>query len=225
MTLLDRLFKKSPFGPIIEHSKKVQECIELIKPVIKAWLREDWDEIERLRYEISRKENEADQLKITIRSSLPKSLFYPVPRGDLLRILHNQDNIADAAEDLCVVLTLRKTKLPSPLTNDFQKLVDQVIDTCRMLLKANEELETLMEVSFTGPASETVLKTVDVIGKMEWQSDNQSRELIKNLLNMESQLDPMTIIFIMKIVEVLSNLSNYAENCGDNLRHLILSRT
>ncbi len=70
MTLLDRLFKKSPFGPIIEHSKKVQECIELIKPVIKAWLREDWDEIERLRYEISRKENEADQLKRTIRSRI-----------------------------------------------------------------------------------------------------------------------------------------------------------
>ena len=92
MTILDMLFKKSPFGPIIEHSKKVQECIELINPVIKAWLREDWDEIERLRYEISRKENEADKLKISIRSGLPKSLFYPVPRGDLLRILSNQDN-------------------------------------------------------------------------------------------------------------------------------------
>ncbi len=225
MTLLDRLFRKSPFGSIIEHSKKVQECIELIKPVIKAWLREDWDEVEKLRNEISRKEHEADQLKITIRSSLPKSLFYPVPRGDLLRILNNQDNIADAAEDLCVVLTLRKTKLPKSLTNDFQIFVDQVIDTCRMLLKANEELDTLMEVSFTGPASEPVLKTVDEIGKMEWQSDIKSRDLIKNLLGMESQLDPMTIIFVMKIVEVLSNLSNYAENCGDNLRHLIISRT
>jgi len=225
MAILDMLFKKSPFGPSIEHSKKVQECIELINPVIKAWLREDWDEIERLRYEISRKENEADKLKITIRSGLPKSLFYPVPRGDLLRILSNQDNIADAAEDLCVVLTLRKTILPKPLTKDFQEFVDQVIDTCRMLLKANEELDTLMEVSFTGPASETVLKTVDEIGKMEWQSDSKSRELIKNLLSMEDQLDPITIIFVMKVVEVLSNLSNYAENCGDNLRHLILSRT
>ena len=112
MTLLDKLFRKSPFVPIIEHAKKVYECDELINPVIKAWLREDWDEIERLRNEISRKENEADQLKIAIRNSLPKSLFYPVPRGDLLRILGNQDNIADAAEDLCVVLTLRKTKIP-----------------------------------------------------------------------------------------------------------------
>ncbi|MBW1823198.1 MAG: TIGR00153 family protein [Deltaproteobacteria bacterium] len=207
------------------HAKKVYECVELINPVIKAWLREDWDEVERLRNEISRKENEADELKITIRNSLPKSLFYPVPRGDLLRVLNNQDNIADAAEDLCVVLTLRKTKIPESLTADFQKFADQVIDICRKLLRANEELNTLMDVSFTGPATAKVLKIVDEIGKMEWKSDNKSIDLVKKLLAMENQLDPLTIIFIMKIIEVISGLANYAENCGDNLRHLILSRT
>lgn len=225
MPLLDKLFKKSPFGPVINHAKKVYECIELIDPMIKAWLREDWDKIERLANEISQKENEADQLKIKIRNSLPKSLFYPVPRGDLLRILNNQDDIADAAEDLGVVFTLRKTKLPDTLTNDFQDFVDQVIDTCRMLLSANEELDTLMEVSFTGPTSENVLKIADEIGQMEWESDKKSRELVKKIINMEDQLDPLTIVFLMKIIEVLGNLANYAENCGDNLRHLILSRT
>ena len=225
MPLLDKLFKKSPFGPVINHAKKVYECIELIDPMIKAWLREDWDKIERLADEISQKENEADQLKIKIRNSLPKSLFYPVPRGDLLRILNNQDDIADAAEDLGVVFTLRKTKLPNTLTNDFQNFVDQVIDTCRMLLSANEELDTLMEVSFTGPTSENVLKIADEIGQMEWESDKKSRELVKKVINMEDQLDPLTIVFLMKIIEVLGNLANYAENCGDNLRHLILSRT
>jgi len=225
MALLDKLFKKSPFGPVIDHAKKVYECIEFINPMIKAWLREDWDEIERLRNEISRKENEADELKIQIRNKLPKSLFYPVPRGDLLRILNNQDNIADAAEDLCVVLTLRKTKLPKSLIADFQDFVNQVIETCGKLLTANEELDILMEVSFTGPTAEKVLKIVDEIGQMEWKSDNKSRELVKKLLSMENQLDTLTIIFIMKIIEVLGNLANYAENCGDNLRHLIFSRT
>lgn len=225
MALLDRLLKKSPFGPVIEHAVKVYECLELINPVIKAWLREDWDELERLRNEISRKENEADQLKITIRSNLPKSLFYPVPRGDLLRVLSNQDNIADAVEDLSVVLTLRKTKLPKALTNDFQVFVEQVLETCRMLLNANEELNTLMEVSFTGPATDKVLKITDEIGTMEWKTDTRARELVKKLMTMEDQLDPLTIIFLMKIIEVIGTLSNYAENCGDNLRHLILSRT
>ena len=225
MPLLDKLFGKSPFGPIIKHAKKVNECIDLVNPVIKAWLNEDWKQIEKLRKEVSRKEHEADKMKITIRSNLPKSLFYPVPRGDLLRILQNQDNIADAVEDLCVVLSLRKTKIPKSLTDDFQDFAKQVIETAQMLLKANEELETLLEASFTGPHTEKVLKIVDEIGTLEWKCDTKGHDLVKKLISMEDTLDPLTIIFIMKIIEVLGNLSNHAENCGDNLRHLIISRT
>ena len=156
---------------------------------------------------------------------MPKSLFYPVPRGDLLRILHNQDNIADTVEDLAVVLTLRKTQLPKELITDFEDFVAQVIETCTMLFSANEKLELLLEASFTGPPTEKVLKIVDEIGTMEWKCDNKSRELVKKLIAMEDQLDPLTIIFNMKIIEVIGNISNYAENCGDNLRHLIISRT
>jgi predicted phosphate transport protein (TIGR00153 family) len=225
MPLLDKLFGKSPFGPVIQHAKKVYECIELVNPVIQAWLQEDWKKVEHLAKEVSDKEHEADKMKITIRSNLPKSLFYPVPRGDLLRILQNQDNIADAVEDLCVVLTLRKTKLPQSLTNDFQQFVNQVIETAQLLLNANEELETLLEASFTGPPTEKVLKIVDEIGTLEWKCDTKAHELVKSLILMEDSLDPLTIIFIMKIIEVLGTLSNHAENCGDNLRHLIISRT
>jgi len=225
MTLIDKLFGKSPFGPIIEHAKKVHECVDHINPLIKAWLREDWNEIGRLSNEISRKEHEADKLKITIRSSLPKSLFYPVPRGDLLRILQNQDNIADAVEDLAIVLTLRKTILPKTLVTDFEDVVAQVIETCKMLFSANEKLELLLESSFTGPPTEKVLTIVDKIGTLEWNCDIKSREFVKKLIAMEGQLDPLTIIFNMKIIEVIGSISNYAENCGDNLRHLIISRT
>jgi hypothetical protein len=148
-----------------------------------------------------------------------------VPRGDLLRILQNQDNIADAVEDLCVVLSLRKTKIPKSLTDDIQEFANQVIETAQMLLNANEELETLLEASFTGPHTEKVLKIVDEIGTLEWKCDTKGHDLVKKLISMEDTLDPLTIIFIMKIIEVLGNLSNHAENCGDNLRHLIISRT
>lgn len=225
MPLIERLFGKSPFGPIIEHAKKVHECVELINPLIKAWLREDWPEIDRLVNEISRKEHEADKLKIEIRNRLPKSLFYPVPRGDLLRILENQDNIADTVEDLSVVLTLRKTRLPKVLIADFEDFVALVMETCKMVISANQKLELLLEASFTGPKTEKVLKTVDEIGVLEWKCDNKSRELVKKLIAMEDQLEPLTILFNMKIIEVLGDISNYAENCGDNLRHLIISRT
>jgi len=37
-------------------------------------------------------------------------------------------------------------------------------------------------------------------------------------------MDPITIVFLMRIFNVLGRLANHAENCGDNLRHLIICR-
>ena len=36
MSLIAELFGKSPFGPLVEHSKKVHECVELVKPLLEA---------------------------------------------------------------------------------------------------------------------------------------------------------------------------------------------
>jgi predicted phosphate transport protein (TIGR00153 family) len=225
MTIIDRLFRKSPFKPLMEHAKKVLECVELINPVIEAWFDENWDEIEILSKKMAQKENEADETKKNIREGLPKSLFYPVPRGDLMRILKNQDDIADTAEDFCIILTLRKTNLPSELKADFRKFVDKILDVCQIVLEATEELDVLMEASFTGPEAKKILKVADTAGQMEYEADKMSQSLVQKLLKMEQKLDPLTIIFCMKIFEALGELANYAENSGDNLRHLIICRT
>lgn len=225
MAIIDKLFRKSPFKPLIEHAKKVLECIDLINPVIDAWLDEQWNEIETLSGRMSKKENEADETKKNIRESLPKSLFYPVPRGDLMRILKNQDDIADTAEDLCVVLTLRNTGIPEALKEDFKKFVNKNLDACRIVLEATEELDLLMQASFTGPEAKKILDVADTAGKIEYEADRMAQNLVKKLLKMEGSLDPLTIVFCMKIFETLGKLANYAENCGDNLRHLIICRT
>ena len=45
MPIIDKIFGKSPFKPLVEHATCVIECIELITPVIDAWINEDWDAI------------------------------------------------------------------------------------------------------------------------------------------------------------------------------------
>ena len=32
MNIIQDLFGKSPFGPLVEHTKKVHECVEMLKP-------------------------------------------------------------------------------------------------------------------------------------------------------------------------------------------------
>jgi len=222
MTIIDKIFRKSPFKPLVEHAQSVQECVELIDPVIQAWFAEQWDEIKKLRHLMSEKEKNADEKKIQIRQLLPKSLFLPVPRGDLMRILNNQDNIADTAEDLCVLLTLRKTRVPDELKNDVRTLSQKCTDVCELVLQASEELDLLMEASFSGPEAEKIIAIADKAGKLEYEADTIAQDILQKLFTMEDRLDPVTIFLCLKIFEVLGMLANHAENCGDNLRHLLI---
>lgn len=224
MHILERLFGKSPFGPLIEHAKKVNECIEFLMPATEAWLKEDREEIERLQRRISDAEHQADDIKINIRHNLPKGHFYPVPRGGLLRILQNQDDMADAVEDFAILLTLRKTTLPDSLRPDFQSFIENVVKTCNKALFAVEDLDMLLEASFAGPEAEKVLAAVDEVGKLEWEVDLQTHSLVKKLLLLEDKISTLNIIFCMNIIQTLSRLCNHAENSGDNLCHMIISR-
>ena len=46
----------------------------------------DWDRVEEHRVSIVALENEADEIKAQLRSQLPKSMFMPVAREDLLEL-------------------------------------------------------------------------------------------------------------------------------------------
>jgi predicted phosphate transport protein (TIGR00153 family) len=144
------LFGRSPFGPLVRHTQKVHECVREVKPLIEAFLRGDYEEVERLYDRISDLEHEADDIKREIRTHLPKSLYLPVNRADMLKYLKEQDAIADTAEDIAVLLTIRRTDIPAALHDEILLLTDKVIETSDLLVKAASELERLQESVFGG---------------------------------------------------------------------------
>ena len=95
MNIIRELFSKSPFGPLVEHTKKVHECVEVIRPLMEALVNEDYDEIGKLQDKVSRLEYEADIIKHNVRDHLPRRYFLPVDRVDLEKFISNQDKIAD----------------------------------------------------------------------------------------------------------------------------------
>jgi len=224
ISILEKLFAKSPFGPLIEHANKVNECIDLITPLTEAWFREEWENVGKLQKIISEAEHQADIIKLNIRRILPKGHFYPVPRGDLFRVLKNQDNMADFTEDFAILLTLRKTTFPDTLKTDFKGFVQKVIKTCHRSLLATKELDALLEASFAGPEAQKIQATVEEVGRLEYEVDISAHSLVKKLLILENKIPTLDIIFCMNIIQTLSQLCNHAENLGDNLYHMIISR-
>ena len=222
MSLIGELFGMSPFRALVEHSKKVHECVKLVKPLIVACVREDYEEIHRLQDQVSKLEYEADLVKHEIREHLTRRHFLPVARADLDRFLHCQDNIADAAQDLSVILFIRQTKIHPELVDEFLAFVDQVVLVSETLESAAEEMEGLSEASLDGAEAESVLKRVSGLGEGEWMADRMQRKLSQHIYRIEKELSPVTIIFYEKILHALSEIANAAENTGDLLRGMIV---
>jgi len=222
MSIIKELFGRSPFGPLVEHTKKVHECVKLIGPLTEAAIGEDWEAVHRLQDEVSRHEHEADEIKHVIREQLPRRYFLPVARHDLGAFLHIQDSIADAVEDYAVVLVIRPTPIHPELAQELRAFVDQVLSVSATLMAAAEELETLAEVSFGGAEARSVLERISGLGKQEWTADRMRRKLSRHIYRLEEQLGPVTIMFYDKMLAHLSEVANAAENTGELLREMIV---
>jgi len=222
MPLIRELFGKSPFGPLVQHTKKVHECVRLIRPLLDAVVKEDYEEVHRLQDAVSKLEYEADLIKQEIREQLPRRYFLPVERGDLDAFLHCQDNVADGVEDFAVMLLIRNTRVHPSLVSEFTAYVDQIMQVSDTLMASAEELEVLAATSFSGAESKSVLQRINGLGEQEWMADRMQRKIRRHIYDLEKELDPVTIMFYEKMLQSLGEVANAAENTGELLRQMIV---
>jgi predicted phosphate transport protein (TIGR00153 family) len=222
MSLIRELFGKSPFGPLVQHTKKVHECARLLGPLLEACVAKDYEEIHRLQDQVSKLEYEADMIKQEIREQLPRRFFLPVSRADLERFLHCQDTIADAAEDFAVILMIRNTTIHPELVEEFRAFTHQVLLVSQTLTDAADELEALAESSFEGAEAQSVLERIGGLGEAEWSADRMQRKLSQHIYRLEEELNVVDILFYEKMILALGAIANAADKTGDLLRTMIV---
>ena len=121
------LFGRSPIGPMQQHIAKAHECAANLVPFFEAVMVEDWVRVEAVQQEMVRLEREADKLKKSVRMHLPKSLFLPVPRSDLLELLSTQDKVANRAKDIAGLMLGRCMTIPLELQPQMLAYVSRYI--------------------------------------------------------------------------------------------------
>jgi hypothetical protein len=217
------IFGKSPFEPLVDHARKVNECVAMVRPIADAILAGDMTRLNELQHQMSKTEYEADQLKDQIRQQLPPRYFLPVDREDVARFLSQMDRIADDAQDFAIVATFRRLELPKDFGEDFLALVDQVVRVGQELLDLAERVGQLQKESFSGPDADEVLMRIQQVAHMEWESDKLSRKFARRFFATPG-LDPVTIMLLDKLCRALGGIANHAENVGKNLRLMITRR-
>lgn len=214
------LFSKSPFEPLNEHRLKVRECVDLLKPLFEAAFSDDQEEQDRLSTAISKAEHDADRIKVEIRRILPKGIFLPVNREDLLRYLKIQDDIADAVEDVTVLLSMKHLSAPLALTEQIVRLIDFVLDVCDLADAATDQLRPLVETGFKGEGIAELMRLVEQTEAAERRADNASLDLAKTLFMLEDEMRSTDIFLWFRIFDTIGSIADYAEKSAEWLRNM-----
>jgi len=218
---LSVLFAESPFKPLQTHIETVHECTQQLTPFLDAVINEDWDEVIVWHKKIRDLEHSADEMKREIRLNLPKGIFLPVDRRDLLDLLSRQDRIANLAKDIAGVIFGRKLTFPKSMKQELKSYVSRNIDACAQAVKAVNELDELITSGFRGQESALVEKLIDELDQIENDSDNQQKELRTQLLALESDLNCIDVMFMYKVIDFIGGLADNAQLVGDRLELMV----
>ena len=215
------LFGRSPIGPMQRHIATAHECVANLVPFFEAVMAADWAKVEQVQQEMARLEHEADKLKKSVRLHLPKSLFLPVPRSDLLELLSVQDKVANRAKDIAGLMLGRQMHIPHSLQPQMLAYVKRAVDASAQALKAMNELDELLETGFGGREATLVESMVEELEAIERDTDRMQIEVRRALYALEKELPPVDVMFLYKIIDWVGDVADRAERVGNRLEQLL----
>ena len=218
------LFAKSPMKPLQRHVVCVNECCSLLIPFFETCATGDWEKANELRAQISHLEKEADVLKREIRLKLPRGLFMPVDRTDMLGLLTQQDKLANLAKDIAGRVVGRQLEIPSSMQDAFLAYVQRCLDAANQAQEVISELDELLETGFKGREVTLVAEMINKLDIIEDDTDELQIQLRQQLMSIEHKYNPIDVMFLYKILEWVGGIADQAQRVGSRLE-LMLSRS
>ncbi len=220
-TLLANIFGSSPVMPLERHVGLAYKCTRKIIGFFEAVIENDWETAKSIRGEIERLEHEADDLKKEIRLGLPKSLFMPVPREDLLELLLVQDKMANRTKDVSGIVMGRTLQIPPEIASDFLEFVARAVDAAKQARKSVRELDELFTSGFRGAEVTLVSQLIEELDRIETDTDDREAALRASLFAVEDTLEPVNVMFLYKVIGLIGEIADMAERVGRRLELLL----
>lgn len=217
------IFGKSPVRPLQEHMEKILSCVSELAPFTKAVLAGKQEAITKHHKNIVAIENEADALKKELRLRLPSTLFMPIDRRDVLEVLTMQDMVAGSARDVAGLIVGRQMKIPKSMAKTYRKLIKRCIDASKQAYVAICELDELIETGFGRVERKRVGRLLIKLDVIEQNTDDLQVQLRSELFSLESDLPPVDVMFLYKVIESTGTIADRAQRVGSRLQ-LMLAR-
>lgn len=216
-----KIFSQSPFTAMQEHMTIVEQCVVQLTPFFSAVLQADHAKAKEVYKDICKLESKADTLKKKLRLHMPKGLFMPVARRDLLELLQIQDQAANQVQDIAGIIVGRKMVFPPTLTELMLAYVTRSVDACKKAKKVINELDELVETGFAGREIEFVASIINELDSIEKDTDKMQIKIRAALLKVEKDLPPVDVMFHYKTIEGIGEVANTAQRIGSRVELLL----
>jgi uncharacterized protein len=216
-TYISKLFGASPVAPLQKHMAACCATTAELVPFFEHAAAGDWKAVEETRNRIVDHEQEADALKREIRGNIPKSMFMPVPRGDLLDLLLVQDQLANTARDVSGLVVGRRIEIPPAIQADFIAYVSRNVDAADKARDSVNELDELYETGFRGAEVSVVKDLLRELGNIEDETDEMQSRIRFGLFEIEKDLPPVDVMFLYRVIELVGGIGDLAERVGHRL--------
>ncbi|MCK5812654.1 MAG: TIGR00153 family protein [Cocleimonas sp.] len=217
------LFGRSPISPLQGHMYCVYKSIQNLCTLFEGVVEINQDKITTASEALVKGEHEADILKKELRNNLPKGMFMPIDRRDLLDVLLMQDQIANQGKSIARLITGRKMTLPAEMQTLFLEFVDKSVVTVRWALDVINELDELLESGFRGREVDHVESMLTKLGAIETEVDGIQNKLKGILYELEDDLRATDVMFTYRLIDWVGRVADNAEKVGSRLQ-LMLAR-
>ena len=221
MKKIGGVFGRSILGPLREHMTKVEDCLQIFREAVKKHVEGKFESVEGLSKKISKLEHEADIIKEGIRQSLSKSIFASSTRSDILDLIHKEDDISDACEDVVKFLCLRQVKMPEELAKKFLSLTDKVWKAGTVLNQAVGRATKYEEQERLGEKMQEILDLLSKVQRWEWETDQIQLCFVREVFEMEEKLSAVDLFFLTNLSRYTVEIADHVENVADCLRRVI----
>ncbi|MEP4888605.1 MAG: TIGR00153 family protein [Aliiglaciecola sp.] len=215
------VFAKSPLKPIEDHIDLVDQCTQLLAVFFTHVYQSEWTRAEEVQQQISQLEKQADKVKRELRTNLPTGLFMPIQRQDILALITQQDKLANKAKDISGRIIGRQLQIPESLQESFNAYLLRCLDASSQAKNVINELDELLEAGFKGREVDLVERMIAQLDEIEDETDSMQINMRSSLMKMESGMNPVDVMFLYNIIELVGGLADTAERVGARLELML----
>jgi predicted phosphate transport protein (TIGR00153 family) len=208
------LFRSAaPVDGLQEHAAKLKECTWIFQHAIECHILGNCESFEELREKVSALEKEADGIKRRIREKMPAAIMMPVEKFQLYSYLSEQDRVLDALDDALDWISYREPPgFPPGIEKQFFLLIDAVIDPVEEISPMVTQAAAFFKKR-TQKLRKPVIETIRNIRRQAHEAD-KAEDLVKRQI-FATDADPVTLIHMVHLAEMLGAVADHAENTSD----------